>query len=57
MEHPAVPGEVEHSEGGDAACWAHIICPECGAVETEGHRSGCRYEQANVRAADRAPGT
>lgn len=22
-------------EGGDAACWAHLVCPECGAV-TEG---------------------
>ena len=19
-------------EGGDAACWAHLVCPECGAV-------------------------
>ena len=28
-------------EGGDAACWAHLVCPDCGAIETEGHRAGC----------------
>jgi hypothetical protein len=28
-------------EGGDSACWAHLICPECGAIETDGHRPGC----------------
>src|SRR5579859_6460214 len=33
----AVPEDV----GGDPACFAHLICPECGAVTTEGHRPGC----------------
>jgi uncharacterized protein YeaO (DUF488 family) len=28
-------------DGGDAACWAHLVCPQCGAIETEGHRPGC----------------
>jgi uncharacterized protein YeaO (DUF488 family) len=28
-------------EGGDAACWASLVCPDCGAIETEGHRAGC----------------
>ncbi|HUZ09000.1 MAG TPA: DUF3565 domain-containing protein [Acidimicrobiales bacterium] len=30
-------------EGGDPACWAGLLCPECGAVVdgTEHHRPGC----------------
>jgi tellurite resistance-related uncharacterized protein len=29
-------------EGGDPACWAGLLCPECGAVENQGwHRPGC----------------
>jgi uncharacterized protein YeaO (DUF488 family) len=29
-------------EAGDAACWAHLVCPECGTVVSEGHRPGCQ---------------
>ncbi len=29
-------------EVGDAACWAHLVCPDCGAVVIEGHRDGCQ---------------
>ena len=34
-------GEPE-PEGGEAACYAHLVCPDCGAVVTEGHAPGCR---------------
>jgi uncharacterized protein YeaO (DUF488 family) len=30
-------------EGGEAACYAHLVCPECGAVVTEGHAPGCAH--------------
>ncbi|HUJ55613.1 MAG TPA: hypothetical protein VLW49_06460 [Gaiellaceae bacterium] len=33
--------ERQQREGGDAACWAHLVCPECGNVASEGHREGC----------------
>jgi hypothetical protein len=27
--------------GGDPACWAHLVCAECGAIMSEGHRPEC----------------
>jgi hypothetical protein len=36
----------EPDEGGAAACWAHLVCPECGAVESEGHVAGCTFASA-----------
>jgi hypothetical protein len=29
------------AEGGDPVCLAHLICDECGAITTEGHRDWC----------------
>ena len=33
--------EDDDSEVGDPVCWAHLVCDECGAITTEGHRAGC----------------
>ncbi|MDA8316804.1 MAG: hypothetical protein M0010_16775 [Actinomycetota bacterium] len=38
------PAEEEAERGGgDPACWAHLVCPECGAIETDGHREWCSF--------------
>ncbi len=37
--------------GGDPACWLNLVCEECGAVTSEGHRPGCS-SAARVPAAD-----
>ena len=44
-------------EGGDAACWAHLVCPECGAIETEGHRPGCALARLHPHGAARKAST
>ena len=55
-EKPAIPGtssrpvEGNQAEGGDCACWAHLVCPECGAITTEGHRQGCGLAPESARA-------
>jgi catechol 2,3-dioxygenase-like lactoylglutathione lyase family enzyme len=39
----------DEPEGGDAACWARLVCPECGAMTTEGHRPGCSFAPPAAR--------
>ena len=33
--------QAPEPEGGEPACFAHLVCPECGAVVSEGHGEGC----------------
>ena len=42
-EEPAALEEPDTA--GDPACLAHLVCPACGAVTTEGHRPGCDLER------------
>lgn len=32
---------VEHGEGGDDACWAHLLCPKCDRVLEEPRPDQC----------------
>jgi hypothetical protein len=36
-----VPDKEDEAPGGDPVCWAHLLCPECGSVTSEGHRDDC----------------
>jgi hypothetical protein len=38
---PPLADEAEETERGDPVCWAYLVCDECGAITTEGHRAGC----------------
>ena len=33
-------------EGGEPACYAQLVCPECGSVAAEGHQPGCSMDPA-----------
>jgi uncharacterized protein YeaO (DUF488 family) len=39
---------VESDQPGDAACWASLVCPHCGALESEGHRPDCAAARADA---------
>ena len=37
---------ADPTTGGETACWAHLVCTECGAMLSEGHRQDCGLSQA-----------
>ena len=42
-EQPVSQDHDAPESGGDAACWLHLVCEDCGAVVTpsDGHRPDC----------------
>jgi uncharacterized protein YeaO (DUF488 family) len=45
--NPGNPASDSHlEEGGESACYAHLVCPECGSVTTEGHQPDCSMDPA-----------
>ena len=42
-ERATVPSSppTEHENGGDPACWAHRVCPECGRLSQAEHPDAC----------------
>lgn len=37
-------GPIETDQGGESACFAHLICPECGVVlDGADHRRTCTW--------------
>jgi uncharacterized protein YeaO (DUF488 family) len=50
QQPPAESAEgADAAGGGEAACWAHLVCPECGAMTTEGHRPDCSSAQPRAQ--------
>jgi ribosomal protein S27AE len=44
--------EPEEQTGGDPVCWAHLLCPECGAVPDRPDDERCARCGADLPAAD-----
>ena len=49
-------GQQREERGGEAACWAHLVCPDCGAMESEGHRPECPAARQQPRSPADEPG-
>jgi hypothetical protein len=42
-------------EGGETACWMHLLCPECGAVLSDDEAHACGEVVDSVATSDRSP--
>jgi len=42
ISSPATADDEDSDQGGDPACWAHLVCQECGAfVAGSPHQADC----------------
>jgi tellurite methyltransferase len=42
----SIPSPTFEESGGDSACWARLLCPECGAVNDGGsHKDNCIHNE------------
>jgi hypothetical protein len=39
-------GSEEPTGAGDPACWAGLVCQDCGAVISEGHTARCSHARS-----------
>lgn len=56
LEEQRQQEEPYEERGGEAACWAHLVCPDCGAMESEGHRPECPRHDRGSSSANSADG-
>jgi hypothetical protein len=53
MKRGRVAADVSEDDGGESACFAHLICPECGGVLNDvGHLQVCTSEDAEISSRD-----
>jgi hypothetical protein len=47
-ENDAAHGRDTGSEpaGGEPACWAHLVCDQCGVISGDPHRAWCEHARA-----------
>jgi predicted ArsR family transcriptional regulator len=39
--------EIRFDDGGEPACWAHLVCPDCGMLVSDGEHRGCTTDSEN----------
>jgi hypothetical protein len=49
---------AREDEGGESACYAHLACPQCGAIlDDPGHSTQCQWQQPDSDSAETLAGT